>query len=102
MGVVVESEFHPDDSLQLIVSEPDVWLKNFEQVMQSTTQPGRAGQYGNFWAKRPCRWLPHDWALLMETCESSRSMDREVRRCQRCGSQVHQWWLIPPPLRGRI
>jgi hypothetical protein len=81
---------------------PDEWLTDFMQPMKCTQSDRVFGpDYGNFWARWPCLLRRHRWAVLMRTDEES-GYPREVRRCQRCGSQVHQSVMVTPPRRGRI
>lgn len=78
---------------------PDTWLDDFSQVMTNTS--GLRPEYGNFWAFWPCRLAPHVWRELKLT-ETGCDYPRAVQRCQRCGSQVHMWWLLLPPRRGKV
>ncbi len=84
--------------------KPDEWLADKKAIMTvtkgsryDTFGPG----YGNFWADRPCELFPHKWVVL-GTTDQQTGYPREVRRCQRCGSQVHQWIATLPPARGEL
>ena len=80
--------------------KPEVWLPDTTQVMRSLDWYGAevwGYAYGNFWASYPCRIRSHHWTVLTQHHDG-----RQVRRCFRCGSQVHQHLTVPAPQRGRI
>lgn len=78
---------------------PLQWLKDTSRVMGH--HDGVFPVYGNFWARWPCRLRPHCWRVL-DCTETDTPYPREIRRCRRCGSQVHQSVRVAPPARGRI
>jgi len=79
-----------------------VWVRDFTKVLVVPAGDPTHPNYGNFWSRLPCRVFPHTWEVLLETETEFGRWRRQVRRCQRCGSQVHQWIGISPPTRGRI
>ena len=87
------------DLVRLPDPSPDAWLSDTAQTLVYTG--GQEAVYGNFWAAKVCTSRPHDWRVLKVT-DTGSGYPREVRRCRRCGSQVHQYALVPPPYDGRL
>jgi hypothetical protein len=84
--------------------KPDEWLSDYTQTMRSSDWYGfrHFGYcYGNFWAPRPCRVFPHQWRSHGVTDRGyGWENARIIRRCVRCGSQIHPSVRVAPPRRG--
>ena len=79
--------------------QPNEWVDDFRVAMRGGQ--GEASVFGNFWARRPCRFRDHDWQVVGVT-EGESDWPRHIRRCSQCGSQVHQWHKTAPPQRGKL
>lgn len=85
--------------------DPTFPWRPYPEVMESMDWYGAKSFgpcYGNFWALWVCRVFPHRWSLPLKVTEADTDWPRIVRRCERCGSQIHTTWDAVPPQRGRI